>query len=109
MQGTSGVSDTRVKKNRVFLLPFNTTELFIVHLSNNKKQAVVYYPDLVIKDILLKICRVKKLDMADYVAQTLEGNDIDIGKTLGELGLKRVNFKTVHHLCYTHTLASYRI
>jgi hypothetical protein len=69
-------------------------KLLKVRLPQEQRQVVPFKPEAVLRDVLDKICKSRPFTIEDFICKDKAGVEVDISKTLGELGHEEVTFFT---------------
>jgi hypothetical protein len=69
-------------------------KLLKVRLPQEQRQVVPFKPEAVLRDVLDKICKSRPFTVDDFICKDKSGLEVDINKTLGEIGQEEITFFT---------------
>lgn len=71
----------------------NSGRILTIYLPMGQVHSTLIRQDRTVKDVLEKLCELREdLSIDKYLLKDMSGNEIDISKTLGEIGLTEFSF-----------------
>jgi fructose-1,6-bisphosphatase/inositol monophosphatase family enzyme len=90
----SGTTTTTGGKAIASVPPTNIPKKFTVFLSNDQRNTIIYKPELVLRDVLVKMCSNRGLQLNHWVPRDISGRLLDLNMTLGDIGSLEITFNT---------------
>lgn len=75
-------------------VPIPSTRKFTVHFADQQKNAIVWRPTAVLREVLSKMCEHRGIHIRAFVAKSLQGSVLDLDATLETLGIDEITFTT---------------
>lgn len=84
--------DEPVSETNSLDMPVAFPKFLKVKLPEDQRQVVKFRPDQTLRSVLKRICASRPFSEEDYVPKDKSGNNLDMDKTLGDLGQEEISF-----------------